>query len=398
MTGTSTTIYIGKLYEEKGGNTTKFIFAGGTKIASKTSTDTYYYHQDHLGSSSVITNSNGVKVEEIRYYPFGETLTDEGSVSVSHKYTSQELDIETGLYYYNARYYDPVLGRFISADPIVPDPTNPQSLNRYSYVLNNPLKYTDPSGHGWFSKVWKNTKRHIIAGVAGVVAAVATKYNAYVGFAVYSGVYSGLTAAHNDVSVFRSALIGVAVGVSTYISGYYGSEYGIGDRGAFWGSKISVAIAGSYGNGRSRVGAGGGNQVSANTFYGNGRSRVGAGGTVPWHGKPNLPYHIQNPNLKPNRDAFNNIYNPIHNWFSEEVDEWAGVRGKIREMFNNLSVDEKENIKREWKDIPGQFSPMPLIPFQPKRNGSSQNESNEGYKERDAFRKRHMKHGWFEYR
>ncbi|MCP4266743.1 MAG: hypothetical protein GY777_14435 [Candidatus Brocadiaceae bacterium] len=66
MTGTSTTIYIGKLYEEKGGNTTKFIFAGGTKIASKTSTDTYYYHQDHLGSSSVITNSNGVKVEEIR--------------------------------------------------------------------------------------------------------------------------------------------------------------------------------------------------------------------------------------------------------------------------------------------------------------------------------------------
>ena len=149
QTGSSTTIYVGKLYEETGGNITKYIFAGGARIASKTSADTYYYHQDHLGSSSVITNSSEVKVEEIRYYPFGETLSDTGSVSVSHKYTSQELDIETGLYYYNARYYDPVLGRFISADPIVPDPTNPQALNRYSYVVNNPLKYTDPSGHGF---------------------------------------------------------------------------------------------------------------------------------------------------------------------------------------------------------------------------------------------------------
>ncbi|MFC1986548.1 RHS repeat-associated core domain-containing protein, partial [Chloroflexota bacterium] len=58
----------------------------------------------------------------------------------------QRLD-DTGLYYYGARYYDVEIGRFISADTIVPDYTNPQALNRYSYVLNNPLKYTDPSGH-----------------------------------------------------------------------------------------------------------------------------------------------------------------------------------------------------------------------------------------------------------
>ncbi|HEY53273.1 MAG TPA: RHS repeat-associated core domain-containing protein [Caldilineae bacterium] len=51
-----------------------------------------------------------------------------------------------GLYFYNSRYYDPVLGRFISPDTIVPEPGNPQSLNRYSYVLNNPLRYTDPTG------------------------------------------------------------------------------------------------------------------------------------------------------------------------------------------------------------------------------------------------------------
>ena len=63
-------------------------------------------------------------------------------------YTDQELDGENGLYNYNARLYDPFIGRFISADTIVPQPFNPQSLNRYSYCLNNPLIYVDPSGHG----------------------------------------------------------------------------------------------------------------------------------------------------------------------------------------------------------------------------------------------------------
>jgi RHS repeat-associated protein len=66
---------------------------------------------------------------------------------VRYTYTGQEFDAGTGLLYYGARYYDPALGRFVQPDTLVPDPANPQSLNRYAYVLNNPLKYTDPSGH-----------------------------------------------------------------------------------------------------------------------------------------------------------------------------------------------------------------------------------------------------------
>ena len=62
-------------------------------------------------------------------------------------FTDQEDDDDLGLYNYNARLYDPELGRFLSADTIVPDPYNLQSLNRYSYVLNDPLSYTDPSGY-----------------------------------------------------------------------------------------------------------------------------------------------------------------------------------------------------------------------------------------------------------
>lgn len=76
-----------------------------------------------------------------------------------HKYTSQEFDDSTALYFYNARYYDPVLGRFIQADTIVPDPTDPQEFNRYSYVHNNPLKYTDPTGHSLFKKARKGLKK-----------------------------------------------------------------------------------------------------------------------------------------------------------------------------------------------------------------------------------------------
>jgi len=74
--------------------------------------------------------------------------TNSGSVPTDKQFTGQRLD-DTGLYYYGARYYDPIIGRFISADTIVPDFANPQSLNRYSYCINNPLKYVDPSGQDY---------------------------------------------------------------------------------------------------------------------------------------------------------------------------------------------------------------------------------------------------------
>ena len=100
-----------------------------------------------LGSTAITTNGSGSRTAELRYKAWGETRYTYGTTPTAYKFTGQRLDDSTGLYYYGARYYDPVLGRFISADTLVPEPGNPQALNRYAYVLGNPLLFIDPSGH-----------------------------------------------------------------------------------------------------------------------------------------------------------------------------------------------------------------------------------------------------------
>jgi RHS repeat-associated protein len=145
--GSTTTYYIGDHYEIKGGVAYKYIFAGNLRVAQIAGSTVSYFHKDHLGSSTVMTNSSGTQIESTNYEPFGGMRAHSGTTTSGYKFTDQELDAENGLYNYDARLYDPIMGRFITPDTIVPDPYNPQSLNRYAYCLNNPLRYTDPSGH-----------------------------------------------------------------------------------------------------------------------------------------------------------------------------------------------------------------------------------------------------------
>jgi RHS repeat-associated protein len=105
-----------------------------------------YLHGDHLGSVSVATTSGGALASQQEYTPYGSHRGTGDITQTTLDYTGQRLDA-TGLLYYHARYYDPNLGRFISPDSIVPQPSDPQSLNRYTYANNNPLRYSDPSGH-----------------------------------------------------------------------------------------------------------------------------------------------------------------------------------------------------------------------------------------------------------
>jgi RHS repeat-associated protein len=116
----------------------------------------YYYHPDHLGSSQLMTDRDGDVVQHYGYSPFGREnyRNNTYAFSVSNRYTGQQLDEDTGLYYYGARYYDPELARFIQADSTIPDPEFSQAYNRYAYVYNNPLKFSDPTGQFPWAIAW----------------------------------------------------------------------------------------------------------------------------------------------------------------------------------------------------------------------------------------------------
>ena len=94
-----------------------------------------------------MTDATGVTVGEDRFYPFGETRLTTGSMFTDQPFTGQKEIAGLGIYHFNARFYSPKLGRFLSADTIVPGMFNPQNLNGYSYVNNSPLNYIDPTGH-----------------------------------------------------------------------------------------------------------------------------------------------------------------------------------------------------------------------------------------------------------
>ena len=131
-----------------GSDAADYIFAGGQLVAEYASGTTYFIHTNHLGTPSVITNLSGASIDCNSMYPYGEqdnticTTTN----SIWDKFTGYRLDPETGLEYAHARYYNPSLGRFMSPDPLGGDSGIPQSLNRYAYVLNNPLSFIDPTG------------------------------------------------------------------------------------------------------------------------------------------------------------------------------------------------------------------------------------------------------------
>ena len=117
--------------------------------------DTQYFVKDHLGSTTFVLNASLGAAEQLAYEPFGKRrnsngVTDTAGTLVASTndrgYTGHEMLDELSLIHMNGRVYDPAIGRFLSADPHITDPTNAQSYNRYSYVWNNPLNATDPTG------------------------------------------------------------------------------------------------------------------------------------------------------------------------------------------------------------------------------------------------------------
>ncbi len=143
----TTSVFIGAYYEVQGSITKTYYYADNVRVAERNGGVLHWLLSDHLGGTNVTLRADGTFSTTLRYLPYGDTRYNGGSQITSYRFTGQRWDSGTGLYFYNARWYDPYIGRFLAPDTIVPNPGNPQALNRYSYVGNRPLNLVDPSGH-----------------------------------------------------------------------------------------------------------------------------------------------------------------------------------------------------------------------------------------------------------
>jgi RHS repeat-associated protein len=239
--GVTTKLYIGGIFErEITGSKIRsihYIQAGGEVFAvytaettgTATLQSTRYLHKDHLGSVQTITNEVGAIVEVLAFDPWGLRRNaqdwkpaDAAIVSsIDRGFTGHEQLDEVGLIHMNGRVYDPVIGRFLSADPFMQAPEYSQSLNRYSYVLNNPLSMTDPSGY-FFRGLFRAIARVVRSAVNFIQSHAYTIINA-VGFitgqpiisAILISIHSGIHSGAGFGEILRNTITAAAITAAT---------------------------------------------------------------------------------------------------------------------------------------------------------------------------------------
>jgi RHS repeat-associated protein len=220
-TTAGTTRYYGKL-QEKGvdGSRVKYVYAGALQVAQVRTSGTSYVHQDHLGSVRLLTNAAGNVARRYGYAAYGQTVYDSGGATVNaREFGGHEADADLGLVYMNARYYDAELGRFVSADTLVPDLTNPQALNRYAFAYGNPISNIDPTGHAPV----------VVAVVVACAAPAAVATVAWVGVAFIA---VGYVTENPLLMTIGSICLGYAGGFSSALLG--------GVEGAWLGASVAA--------------------------------------------------------------------------------------------------------------------------------------------------------------
>ena len=243
--------YVDNLFEQKIDNekisNINYIFAFGKAVAivtEGTNTDVKYLHHDHLGSIQYYTDVAGLLYQELSYDAWGLRRSPDNWVvfdvlTSSHAFDEhgfgghEHLDL-FDLVNMDGRMYDPVVGRFISADPFIQSPDFTQSLNRYAYCINNPLSLIDPSGYSWFSKNWKS----LVASVVGVAVSVVTAGSGSgISVAIIAGAAGGAAGALTG-ALLNGANIG-QIAKSTFTGAFWGGLAGAannlaGDINEFW--------------------------------------------------------------------------------------------------------------------------------------------------------------------
>ncbi len=242
------------------GVVTKYIAVGDEILAAKRKSGTtitrLFYHADHLGSVHLVTDVNGALVQRVEYKPWGEVARQVGNVEATRRFTGKELDDpEIGLHYYDGRYYSALVGRFVSPDPFVPAPGSPQSLNRFAYVLNNPVNLIDPTGFfsiGGFFKArlelgWKIARvaAPILIGIT--IGITLSPYIGPVGAGFVAGAAAGsLNTALNGGNLAVNILVGATFGaIGGAIGPPIASAITQAAGSAFVGAVGSAAITGA---------------------------------------------------------------------------------------------------------------------------------------------------------
>jgi len=150
-TGARTSYYFGPSIEIQNGALVKYYSFGPTLVAKRDGAGTFWYHHDHLGSVRRISDDAGNPVSRVEFTAFGDrlpgssTFTDGAAITDTFGFNGKRQD-PTTFAYFEARYYDPRIGRFLSPDTVIPG-EQPQALNRYAFAFNNPISNSDPSGH-----------------------------------------------------------------------------------------------------------------------------------------------------------------------------------------------------------------------------------------------------------
>lgn len=233
-----TTVYVGGIFEKvTAGSVVEnkhYILAPTGRVAvrierNNATVDTRYFHSDGLGSITAVTDEIGRIVKRFVFDAWGRrvdpatgaTITSVTSGKFTRGFTDHEHLDDLGLVHMNGRVYDPVLGRFISADPVIQDTGDSQTYNRYSYCANNPLNSTDPRGYSFFKK-WGG---QILGGIVAVVVTVVT-LNPYLGGSAggfVSGLAGSLLNGGSIGDAFRAGVIGGAIGLATAGAGQIGN-------------------------------------------------------------------------------------------------------------------------------------------------------------------------------
>ncbi len=211
-----------------------FVQRTGT-LGSLPATATRYFHHDHLGSVVAVSDELGAVIERMAFDAWGKRRFVNGTPDVldsivgwntDRGYTMHEHLDEMGVIHMNGRIYDPLIGRFMSADPFIQDPGNLQSYNRFSYVMNNPLTFTDPSGYFSLRKFF----RSLISPITSrnpVVQAVVTIAIAVVAGPEAAAAYRGLRTWNDTGSLsqgLKAAIISYATAEAFTAAGTVGGS------------------------------------------------------------------------------------------------------------------------------------------------------------------------------